>query len=459
MIQIGIVGMGVSGITMACYLRDIWRQQNSKIKLKLYLFEKEESFHYTGPAYVTTYSSHLLNVPAKSMSPFRDDPHHFIRWSQENGYCYQEMSYACRSHYGKYLLHLKQTLVSQENIEIHWVQDEIIDYQEHTLTGKKRIYSNFHYTLFALGNLEGHKNIQVNLKDGHSSCYIERPWKELKKINEFSSEKIKSILLLGTGLTMSDMASYVHSLYPEAKIEAVSRHALFPTSKKKDPQGTEFVATNLAESFKLIDLVHEINVFRKRVRRPSFHDFIQQIRHHINHMWHALHQKEQRQFLKYLWSFWNVERHRIPQTLHEEMCLLVQNKILTLKKKRVRKINDELMSKFDLVINCLGPTYHLSRIHSPLVQNLLLKKIIQDHPLKMGAKLNEWGTPNHLGSENNHLFFIGNIQIGESIESTALPDIAEQCYKVKLYFEELLKNLESGRVGRIRDNSLQIDIC
>jgi uncharacterized NAD(P)/FAD-binding protein YdhS len=95
--SIAIVGAGASGALMAAHL--LTRGGDD---IRLNLIEPRAQIG-RGLAYATENESHRLNVRASNMSAFADDPDHFRRWLERNGYAGDDpFCFASRSVFGCY---------------------------------------------------------------------------------------------------------------------------------------------------------------------------------------------------------------------------------------------------------------------------------------------------------------------------------------------------------------------
>ncbi|NBV64059.1 MAG: FAD-dependent oxidoreductase, partial [Planctomycetes bacterium] len=74
-----VIGGGFSGASTAMHLLDAARERG--VPMHVQLIDAQGSAG-TGAAYGTIDVSHLLNVPAGSMSARPDVPQHFLEWSK-----------------------------------------------------------------------------------------------------------------------------------------------------------------------------------------------------------------------------------------------------------------------------------------------------------------------------------------------------------------------------------------
>src|SRR4051794_38074104 len=99
--SIGIVGAGASGTLVAIRLLD--EANRRQRRLDVHLVDPRRAAG-NGVAYSTRDSRHLLNVQARGMSAYADDPHHFLRWLERDTGCeIDPCSFVPRMFYGRYL--------------------------------------------------------------------------------------------------------------------------------------------------------------------------------------------------------------------------------------------------------------------------------------------------------------------------------------------------------------------
>src|SRR3954451_8918433 len=79
--SIGIVGAGASGTLVAIRLLD--EANRRQRRLDVHLVDPRRATG-NGVAYSTRDARHLLNVQARGISAYGDDPHHFPRWLERD---------------------------------------------------------------------------------------------------------------------------------------------------------------------------------------------------------------------------------------------------------------------------------------------------------------------------------------------------------------------------------------
>lgn len=195
----------------------------------IFLIEKSGRFT-AGAAYSTTSQAHLLNVPAGRMSAMPDDPDHFLRWARQQDPKVGGGTFVPRPQYGKYLASILEeadaaagsavrlTRVPRGAASIR-VEESGVEIE---LDGGSRIRADI--AVLAIGNFPpGNPPVQDASFYG-SWRYAKDPW----GAGALDVEPDGQVLLLGTGLTMLDIAIALKERGHRGVIHAVSRRGLLP---------------------------------------------------------------------------------------------------------------------------------------------------------------------------------------------------------------------------------------
>ncbi len=113
------------------------------------------------------------------------------------------------------------------------------------------------------------------------------------------------VLVLGTGLTMVDIALLLDAAGFRGRIVALSRRGLLPhphadgVPKTVRPERPEPTAVGL------------LRAMRKRSGEIEWRAAVDELRPYTQSIWRAMALPEQRRFLRHLRAWWDVHRHRL----------------------------------------------------------------------------------------------------------------------------------------------------
>ncbi len=439
-LNIAIIGAGFSGTAFvaAC-------QRLSKRPLHLHVFEKSGRFA-TGDAYRTPFSYHLLNVNAKDMSAFEDDPSHFVAWlkaRQSHPLATKktldadlplEEQFLPRSLYGEYLNDLLQ---AEGNHQLTLEAQEVIDLVPHSdhiiliLSDQRQIKVD--KVVLALGN---QAPAPFPFPVTNTVQCIRNPW-EYRAPNQISKDD--PVLIVGTGLSMIDTVLTLKKQSHRGAIYAVSRHGLLPLPHTKHKTVLAISRDSLPSSLRsLTQFVRE-----KCRTHADWQAVINGLRSHIPSLWAEASVADKKRFLRHLLAYWNVHRHRVHQQISAQLAQLIAQGQLKIIAGRVLAIENQqaiirprheahhLQLDVKWIINCMGPALNASAYQSPLLANLLQKKLACLDPLQLGLDVASSGAlkmPD--GEVSSRLFALGSLRRGALWEVSAVPEIRKQCFEL-----------------------------
>ncbi|HKP09902.1 MAG TPA: FAD/NAD(P)-binding protein, partial [Gaiella sp.] len=220
---IAIVGAGFSGTTLAVQLL---RAAPSGLE-RLYLVERAEG-RVGGVAYRTASASHTLNVPVGRMSAFEDDPDDFLRFVRRREPALTGGSFVPRRLYGEYLAETLDDARRSSSLPLVRVAGEVVtvehvpDGVELGLADGRRLSAD--RVVLAIGN---YPPSDPPVGDGSvfaSIRYARDPWAG----DALERDPREDVLLVGTGLTMCDVALALRDSDQQGRIHAISRRGLLP---------------------------------------------------------------------------------------------------------------------------------------------------------------------------------------------------------------------------------------
>ncbi len=221
---VAIVGGGASGTLVAIYLLRAAAARHQQLRVALI---DRHGRHGLGQAYSTSHPAHLLNSPAGTMSALVDDPSHLVRWAVEAGW--PGDGFLPRSAYGRYLTELLAAAErsAQPGARVSRITAQVVAVRRVShgralrlhLAADGRIDADA--VVLATGNLPSAPPCPVP----QGRRYIADPWEP--GALEAAADG-RPVAVLGTGLTMLDVAIALTGAHPRTVVHAISRHALLP---------------------------------------------------------------------------------------------------------------------------------------------------------------------------------------------------------------------------------------
>jgi uncharacterized NAD(P)/FAD-binding protein YdhS len=382
-----------------------------------------------GVAYSTTEPAHLLNVRAEGMSALADDPDHFARRFEAEGG--SRRGFAERRLFGRYLREILETAIGIGHTEV----DHSSAIEARQDDGLWRLALNDGRVLkaralaLAVGNQEPQP---LDAFAGAGERYVNNPWGEEARgaVRELVDNGSPT-LLIGTGLTMVDLALSLDSAGYRGRIVALSRRGQVPRAHADfEPAPVELGALPGGTVLGLWRWL------RRRSAEVGWRAAIDSLRAHSHALWQGLDLDQQRRFLRHARPWWDVHRHRIaPQVaarIHDMVAEgrleIVAGRVLAanpadggLEVEICRRGSDRSSTeRFDYVINCTGPLHVMDQTHDPLLRGLLDSGIVRPDHLGIGLQVDE------RSRAGNRLWALGPLTKGRYWEIIAVPDIRGQ---------------------------------
>jgi uncharacterized NAD(P)/FAD-binding protein YdhS len=441
---VAIIGGGFSGAILAAQLL-----LRSRPKVRVVVVEKSSSVG-RGLAYGTDCRSLLLNVRARNMSAFADDPHHFLRWAQSN---YDPAtgpgSFLPRSVYGQYVqCVLNQAAQSAGKLRLEWIKDEAVTLAR-TGDGATKIQLRSGHSLradrvvLALGNFPARDplafwNAQTNKR------YFRNPW----SAETFCAVgELNSVLLIGSGLTSVDVAIQLRVEGFRGAIHIVSRRGLLPQPHKLVDACPPFWNESSPKSVRgLLRLVRQ-EVRQAQRQGVAWQSVFDSLRPQVARIWQSLSGPERRRFLRHVRPYWEVHRHRAAPEIAQSIAGQISSGEIQLHTGRItgyaedesgmkvdyreRETGKYRSLRVDRIINCTGPECDYRRLENPLVSSLLAQGWASPDRLFLGLDTSVDGALiDRDGSISSSLYAVGPALKASRWESTAVPELREQIYKL-----------------------------
>ena len=437
---IAIVGAGFSGTTLAIHLL---RAAPPGLD-RLYLVERAEG-RVGGVAYRTRSASHTLNVPAGRMSAFEDDPDDFLRFVRRREPARTGGSFVPRREYGRYLADRLDEARRASSLPLVRVLGEVVSVTEAAdgvvlgLADGRRLEVG--RAALAIGN---YPPADPAVADGSvfaSVRYARDPWAG----DALELDRREDVLLVGTGLTMVDVALALRDSDQQGRIFAISRRGLLPQPHRLSAKPPPHLDRPAALDEWPSSALGLLRGLRREVREREGEDVdwrevVTSIRADTPALWQRLDPDERRRFLRHARPYWETHRHRSsPESAYaieelveagkleviagtlEELAEDDRGIVVTIRRRGAPSHETLHVGK---VINCTGPDTDLTRVRDPLVASLRRDGLIRPDELGLGLDTDEEGRlVTADGGTSERLTLLGPLRKGRLWEHTAVPEL------------------------------------
>ncbi|RUT32783.1 FAD-dependent oxidoreductase [Arsenicitalea aurantiaca] len=432
--RITIIGGGASGVLLAVHLL---RQPSSDLRVTL--VERRGQFGQ-GVAYSARQRDHRVNVPARGMSAFADDPGHFYRWLQQTGEPLPDGDYTFvpRRLYGRYLEDVLREAAALRPGRLQVLSEEVL-----------AIRQNPSGTDVALANgtsIAGHVGV---LAVGHETQPARSRGIAVRvgADDDTPIDPYAKVMILGSGLSMVDAWIALAEADHRGPILVVSRNGLLPRGHRDVPP----ISIDAADVPFGTNLGYIMRWFRALVRETQaaggdWRSVVDGLRPYNQRIWQSWSERTRRQFLRHVRPFWNVHRHRVPPHLHQRMVDAVASGQVTLiaghfldvsrhedmarATIRRRGLPAEATETIDVarVYDCGGVSVDVRASSNPVIRDLVASGAARPDALNIGLDVTT--TCDVIpaeGAVSGRLFAVGPLTRGRFFEIEAIPDIRVQC--------------------------------
>lgn len=343
--SLAIIGGGASAALLLAHLA----RREGASNLSIDIYDRAGAFA-RGVAYSTPHLCHLLNVRASNMSALADTPDDFANWAAGHGY--EPADFVPRKLYGDYLAeHFER---ARQNLSVSLVTEDAIC-AGNTVNGKQ-----YDVVVQATGNC-----IPLRPRlDGEVKGYYDSPW----HVDYTALRDHKTIVLIGSGLSAVDAILALDTHGYGGNIVVVSRRILFPTMHVQAPAHPAFIDDLPRTARAALRLV------RAEIERTDapWQSVIDSLRPLTNPIWQVWDDAQQQIFMKHLFTYWNIHRHRMaPQIAQKIEALEVQGRLVRYRAPVLSVVSGPCVVtargelRADAVINCLGYRYNERPVDTP----------------------------------------------------------------------------------------------
>lgn len=427
-----IVGGGASGVLLAAHLLS-----DPAAQVRVTLIEKSDRLGH-GMAYSTDNPEHVLNVPAKGMSAFPDDPDHFLRWIQAFDPSVTPDTFPPRARYGHYLSQLLGELEQRAGRQrLHVVRARCQGIDETARGVEVRLDDGTSVVGHAAVLAVGHEERQV--RGGDLAV-------RAGSLADTPIDPYARVMVLGSGLSMVDAWLTLAGRDHKGPILVVSRHGLLPREHAKttpltlDPADIPFGAP----------ISEFVRWFRNLVRETTasggdWRDAVDGLRPFIQRIWQSWSYPTRTRFLTHMRPIWNIHRHRLPphlfnrlqQAARDSQLTIIAGEYLgverdadgkgvvaTIRRRGLRETENLEVTR---VYDCGGVTVNILQSSNPLIQYLVSTGKVRPDPLRIGLEVTpDCAVIGAQGEQSRRIFAIGPLTRSQFFEIESVPEIRVQ---------------------------------
>jgi uncharacterized NAD(P)/FAD-binding protein YdhS len=279
-----------------------------------------------------------------------------------------------------------------------------------------------------------------------SSRYVRDPWVP-RALDALAPGD--DVLLVGTGLTMVDVALRLAAERPRVRLVGLSRTGLLPIPHRW-PQGPIDIGyrppppgTSLAEQARAFRAA----VWAAAAIGGDARDVVDALRPHTQAIWKGFSTSDRRRALRAYTRVWAINRNRMApaawgwiEDLRERGSLTIvagtpvavaaDASGLAVTLRRRGGTADEVM-RFDAAVNCIGPADSPFGARDALYDRLLERGLARPHPLGLGLDTGAGGAVFDAGGRPQPwLSTLGWTRRGELWESVAIAELRDQAAEI-----------------------------
>ncbi|MES2640328.1 MAG: FAD/NAD(P)-binding protein [Myxococcota bacterium] len=395
-----------------------------------------------GVAYATE-PAHLLNVPAAKMSLFPDAPDDFLTWANAHGERATPTCFLPRAVYGAYVADTFARVAAPTIRVVHA-----------RVTSIEAVDGGARWTI----RLDDGRALDADvvvLATGNpapadptglaaivaSPRYVSDPWRR-GALDAVAPEE--RILLVGTGLTALDVLVSLRERGHHGPIRALSRRGLLPQPHLVAGRLPAAAPVTIPLGASLEEMVRIVHIAARgaSARGQAWQGVIDGLRGSTSMLWASLSPVERRRFLRHLRPYWEVHRHRAPESVLRHVGLLRASGALEVVAGRIvgaspspagvevsvrrRHAADVEIARYDRVVNTTGPDTDLARSGGPLIRGLLQRGLLLQDPDRLGLRTDATGAAIGAdGAAHASLYVLGQARRADLWEHTAVPDLSK----------------------------------
>lgn len=411
-----------------------------------------------GLAYGACAPCHVLNVPVARMEVGLTPG--FAQWLVASGADLSAAraeaggdlarAFVPRALFGAYLAERLEEALAAGGGRVRRIRGEVVRVSDRPAPGVQladgRRIEGTHVVL-ATGNLPPKP---PRCRDGgvyDSPLFVPDPWR-WEDLDALSPEA--PVLLVGSGLTMVDVALMLAGRGHRGAIWSVSRHGLLPhthAGPAARPGGTEPVLDPAAADTPL----RALRLLRAAAARAAeqgvpWQRVMDAVRPLVARIWSGWTRAERARFLRHARTHWDIHRHRMAPRIAAAFAALAGSGQATVLAGRIvglervpggiaatvrRRHSGRTVSlEVERVVNCTGPRSDFADLAMPPFDALREAGHILPDPLGLGLETCGSAVLDRYGHASDWLFALGPLARPAFWEVTAVPEISAQVHRL-----------------------------
>lgn len=388
-----------------------------------------------GTAYGAARPEHLLNVPAERMGWDADAPGDFADWLGLEGDA--RRAFLPRSRYGDYLLSRWDALMDAHGDRIEVVAQTVPGLQPDDAGWRITLADGATLTtrdvVLAIGNADA-----PDAPDAPDAANIvTQPWAAgaLERIPADAP-----VLVLGSGLTMIDIASTLLLRGHHGGIHALSRRGLTPDLHPEPPLPPHAPSHELLHAFATQRLSRAVRLLRQASEQGIAPAALADgLRPHVATIWRGMKPATRSRFLRHLRPWWDRMRHRVPGEVMQRLRDAEREGRFSLRAGRLiahrdgvaeiqpRGTRERMRLPATWLVYATGWDGDAARLAAhPVLRTLIAEGLAMPDPLGLGLACDAHGQLLGRDGPTSRLHLIGNLRRGECWESSAVPELRAQ---------------------------------
>jgi uncharacterized NAD(P)/FAD-binding protein YdhS len=442
---IAIIGGGFSGTVLAANLL----RRPPATPTRILLFERAGRIG-CGVAYAPACYPFQLNVPAGRMSALSYEPMHLLDYARRRLPQVDADTYLTREFYGQYLGDFLQAaeLAAPLHVKLERIHGEVNALRPQRAHGPIQVQLAdqawlAHQVVLACGD-PSPVTRPYALEVAHLPGYVRDPY-AADAVAAIGSDE-RSLLLVGTGLTMIDLAVAAAAANPGLRITALSRHGRLPQTQSPHSHAP---VLEVQSDLHGLPASRSVAAAAKALRRlvdealqagGDWREAITRARDCVPTIWQNFNETERRRFLRHARVYWDTSRHRMPPDLAARIAELRRSGRLQVYAGRILRLQAEgrrilahwrprgarglETQRADRVIDCSGPDRRLERTADPLWRQLLDAGLVHADSTGLGLRTGPLGAVIDASGRLSHqIFYLGPMLRATYWEATAVGEL------------------------------------